>query len=125
MHPTYGAGHATVAGACVTVLKAFFDGTHELSEVYVPTIDDEATGASSLKAKAVPEPLTVEGELNKLAANISIGRDWAGVHYYSDYVESLRMGEEIAIGILKEQKLMFQEEFHMSFTSFDGTPISI
>jgi len=35
------------------------------------------------------------------------------------------MGEEIAIGILKEQKLMFKEEFHMSFTSFDGIPISI
>ena len=25
MHPAYGAGHATVAGACVTILKAFFD----------------------------------------------------------------------------------------------------
>ena len=24
MHPAYGAGHATVAGACVTILKAFF-----------------------------------------------------------------------------------------------------
>src|SRR5262249_30311576 len=24
-HPAYGAGHATVAGACVTILKAFFD----------------------------------------------------------------------------------------------------
>ena len=24
MHPSYGAGHATVAGACVTILKAFF-----------------------------------------------------------------------------------------------------
>ncbi len=24
-HPSYGAGHATVAGACVTILKAFFD----------------------------------------------------------------------------------------------------
>jgi hypothetical protein len=24
-HPVYGAGHATVAGACVTLLKAFFD----------------------------------------------------------------------------------------------------
>jgi hypothetical protein len=25
LHPSYGAGHATVAGACVTILKAFFD----------------------------------------------------------------------------------------------------
>lgn len=24
MHPSYGSGHATVAGACVTILKAFF-----------------------------------------------------------------------------------------------------
>lgn len=32
-----------------------------------------------------PSALTVEGELNKLAANISIGRNWAGVHYFSDY----------------------------------------
>ncbi len=125
MHPTYGAGHATVAGACVTVLKAFFDGDTEIGNVYVPTIVDHATGESALEAVVDPPTLTVEGELNKLAANISIGRDWAGVHYYSDYAESLRMGERIAIGILKEQKLMFQEEFHMTFTSFDGIPMSI
>ena len=24
LHPSYGAGHATVAGACVTILKAWF-----------------------------------------------------------------------------------------------------
>ena len=125
MHPTYGAGHATVAGACVTVLKAFFDGSATLGEVHVPTVLDEVTGESALEAVADPPELTVEGELNKLAANVAIGRDWAGVHYYSDYTESLRMGERIAIGILKEQKLMFQEEFHMTFTSFDGIPMSI
>ena len=27
LHPSYGAGHATVAGACVTIAKAFFDET--------------------------------------------------------------------------------------------------
>ena len=41
--------------------------------------------------------LTLEGELNKLAANISIGRNMAGVHYFSDYYDSVRMGEEIAL----------------------------
>ena len=35
MHPCYGAGHATVAGACVTVLKAFFDHSWKL-----PLFDD-------------------------------------------------------------------------------------
>jgi len=60
--------------------------------------------------------LTVEGELNKLASNISIGRNWAGVHYFTDYYESLLMGEQIAIGILQEQKLMFNENFRLKST---------
>ena len=64
--------------------------------------------------------LTVEGELNKLASNISIGRDWAGVHYYSDYIESIRMGEKIAIGILEEQKITYNERFSMTVPLFDG-----
>ena len=33
MHPAYGAGHATVAGACVTVLKAFFDTSAVLADI--------------------------------------------------------------------------------------------
>ena len=46
MHPAYGAGHATLAGACVTVLKAFFDHKHPLTlagndtTAFVPTSDD-------------------------------------------------------------------------------------
>ena len=34
MHPSYGAGHATVAGGCVTMLKAFFH-----------TVEDDGTAA--------------------------------------------------------------------------------
>ena len=30
-----------------------------------------------------------------LAANISIGRNMAGVHFYTDYYDSLRMGERL------------------------------
>ena len=40
----------------------------------------------------IPDKLTVENELNKLAANIAFGRDWAGVHYWSDQIESLQLG---------------------------------
>jgi hypothetical protein len=95
MHPAYGAGHATVAGACVTILKAFFDhhqplavaipkGGKEASAdtAYAPKLD-KSTQDATLEPKPVldrdgnPAQLTVEGELNKLASNISIGRDWA------------------------------------------------
>lgn len=147
MHPSYGAGHATVAGACVTILKAFFDHGHPLAvavpsgskkadagTAYVPkwTPASNSTKAkSSLEPKPVldaqgnPASLTVEGELNKLASNISIGRDWAGVHFFSDYIESLRMGERIAIGILQEQKLTYGENFSMTVPLYDGSSVRI
>lgn len=69
--------------------------------------------------------LTVEGELNKLASNIAIARDWAGVHYFTDYYESLRMGERIAIGILEEQKLTYGETFSMTVPLFGGGSVRI
>ena len=139
MHPSYGAGHAVVAGACVTILKAFFDtgtvlvedengnavfkrrGNEDEPVAYIP--DDNGEKLESHK----PEfPLTLKGELNKLAANISIGRNMAGVHFYSDYYDSIRMGEEIAIGILEEQALTYpKDEFRLSVPTFDGSVIRI
>ena len=122
MHPSYGAGHATVAGACVTILKAFFDHSAELNlsgkgSNMAFVSNSKGTRLNTVK---LAKRLTVEGELNKLASNISIGRDWAGVHYYSDYIESIRMGEKIAIGILEEQKITYNESFSMTVPLFDG-----
>lgn len=133
MHPCYGAGHATVAGACVTILKAFFDHKHPLTlagdcKAFVPDTEGqylEIVDVVDPKNEEKCIQLTVEGELNKLASNISIGRNWAGVHYFSDYIESLRMGEKIAIGILEEQKLTFSENFSMTVPLFDGGSLRI
>lgn len=156
MHPSYGAGHATVAGACVTILKAFFDHKHPLdlavkgnpgkafvsrfngktNDSYLEVIDVKEDNKEHRKyrrwyRKCRPIKdcesayLTVEGELNKLASNISIGRDWAGVHYFTDYIESMRMGEQVAIGILEEQKLTYGENFSMTVPLFDGGSIRI
>jgi len=45
----------------------------------------------------------------------------AGVHYFSDYYDSLRLGEEIAIGILEEQALCYKTDpFVLSVPTFDG-----
>ena len=121
MHPSYGAGHATVAGACVTILKAFFDHGHILPNPYV--VSRDGTQLESVQNPSLR--LSVEGELNKLASNISIGRDWAGVHYFTDYYESARMGEQIALGILAEQKLTYGENFSMTVPLFDGGCVRI
>jgi len=47
------------------------------------------------------------------------------VHYYSDYYDSLRMGERIAVGILMEQAPTYGDGMQTSFKSFDGDYISI
>ncbi|NET02529.1 MAG: vanadium-dependent haloperoxidase [Sphaerospermopsis sp. SIO1G1] len=126
-HPAYGAGHATVAAACVTILKAWFDTGWELKDrsgkpiVYVPKAD----GSALVDQSNDFAPLTLEGELNKLAGNISIGRNWAGVHYYTDYYESFRLGEQVAIGILEEQKLTYGEIFSMTIPLLDGSSVQI
>lgn len=126
MHPSYGAGHATVAGACVTILKAFFDHGWELRDKDSnPFAYQAAADGSCLEKVSIERPLTVEGELNKLASNISIGRNWAGVHYFTDYIESVRLGEEIALGILEEQKLTYGENFSMTVPLFDGGTVRI
>jgi hypothetical protein len=119
MHPAYGAGHATVAGACVTILKAWFDESFVLPN----PVQSNAAG-TNLIPFAGP-PLTVGGELNKLAANIAIGRNAAGVHWRTDYTESIRLGERLAIGLLEEQKLLYNESSNLSLTKFDGTAVTI
>ncbi len=119
-HPAYGAGHATVAGACVTILKAFFD-----ESFVIPNPVEPSTDGLSLARYAGP-PLTVGGELNKLASNVAIGRNIAGVHWRSDATESLRLGEEVAIRFLREERDCFNERFDgFSLTRFDGTTITV
>ena len=130
-HPAYGAGHATVAGACVTVLKAFFEmydteGAELPWPLEAPSPSQYGFGSYYVGNRTELEPveqepaLTVQGELDKLAANISIARNMAGVHYYTDYFASVRLGERVAVSILEEQAALFNEPVAMSFTSFDG-----
>jgi hypothetical protein len=46
IHPAYGAGHATVAGACVTILKAWFDEDTKLSDLGVKPVMANANGGA-------------------------------------------------------------------------------
>ena len=121
-HPAYGAGHATGSGACATILKAFFDENSPIENPQVAAADGlslmpyTGPGAGSL---------TVGGELNKLAGNIAIGRNAAGVHWRTDYDRSLLLGEEIAIRLLQEQSILYNEGGGFMFTRFDGTCVKI
>lgn len=123
VHPAYGAGHATVAGACVTILKALFCEGFLIPDPVVPTPD-----GLSVVPYTGPDAgqLTVRGELNKLATNVAMGRNHAGVHWRTDAIESLLLGEAVAISVLREQKATYNESFEgFIFSKFDGTQVQI
>jgi hypothetical protein len=122
-HPAYGAGHATGAGALATMLKAFFDETAPIENPVIASPDGLSllayTGADAAQ-------MTVGGELNKLAGNIALFRNAAGVHWRSDYTESLPFGEAIAIRMLQEMSLGFNEDdAFFELTRFDGQKVRI
>src|SRR6516162_9714944 len=120
LHPSYPAAHAVVAGAGITVLKALFNESFVIPSPVTPSDD----GLSLVPFTG--GPLTVGGELNKLASNIALGRDAAGVHYRSDGVEGIKLGEAIAISILRDTATLYNEVFPgFSFTKYDGTPVTI
>lgn len=122
-HPAYPSGHATVAGACVTILKALFHTDTPFQNPVIPSTDGLTllpyTGADAAQ-------MTVGGELNKLAMNVAYGRNIAGVHWRSDAFQSLRLGEAIAISVLRDQRETYVEDFQgFTFRKFDGTMITV
>lgn len=138
-HPAYGAGHATVAGACVTVLKAFFETYDAKSDKPVPfnallerdqpygpkkPIDVHMTGKADNNWALVKLPndvaqqLTIEGELNKLAQNVAMGRSMGGVHWRTDNARSLILGEALAAEILADITRDVNEKPYFEFRTF-------
>jgi hypothetical protein len=126
-HPAYGAGHATVAGACVTILKAWFKESTRLVDIGLDPVQPADDGVSLVPYTGSDAgDLTVGGELNKIASNVANGRNIAGVHWRSDAIESLKLGEQIAIGILRDQQACYNEVFNgFDLTKFDGTTITV
>lgn len=117
-HPAYPTGHGAVAGACITVLKFFFDGGARIQNPVMPSADGTMlmpyTGADA-------DHLTVNGELHKLAHNISFGHGiHAGIHWRSDTDFSLLLGEEVAISFLTDQVMTYSEKVDITFTKMDG-----
>jgi hypothetical protein len=122
-HPSYGEGHGVIAGACVTALKAFFD-----EGFVIPNPKVALDSGADLANYTAPDAgqITVGGELNKLANNVALGRDMAGVHWRSDAEQALLLGEAVAISILRDQRATYNEPFvGFTFTKFNGTKITV
>jgi hypothetical protein len=122
-HPSYPTGHGVVGGACITVLKFFFDGNFVIPNPVVPAND----GLSLLSyTGADAGQLTVNGELNKLGHNVSFGHGiHAGIHWRTDTDVSLTLGEAVALSVLHDRAQTYNEKFTVHLTKFDGTTATI
>jgi hypothetical protein len=123
-HPAYPTGHGAVAGACITVLKFFFDGSFNIPQPLMPLNDGTDTAAYTPPSG---EPrLTVNGELHKLASNISFGHGiLAGIHWRSDTDTSIRLGEAVALSYLRDRARTYNEQFSITLAKLDGTTANI
>lgn len=122
-HPSYPTGHGTVGGACVTFLKFFFDGSYVIPNPLVPTSDGLSlvpyTGSDAGQ-------INVNGELNKLAHNVSYGHGiHAGIHWRSDTEQSMLLGEAMALSVLQDKARTYNEKFTINITRLDGSTATI
>jgi hypothetical protein len=120
-HPAYPTGHGTVAGACITVLKFFFDGDFIIPNPKEPTKDGKDrqpyTGGKELR---------VNGELHKLAHNVTFGHGiHAGIHWRSDSDASIQLGEEVALSFLWNRAQTCNEKFTVNLKKVDGSTATI
>jgi len=103
VHPAYPGGHSSFVAAGATVLKAFLNEDYVFQNPQVPN-----QGGTALDPW-LGAPLTIGGELNKLIANVTHGRDGAGMHWRSDGVGNL-IGEEAGIALLADYTITYNEE---------------
>jgi hypothetical protein len=130
-HPCYPTGHGTVGGASIAALKFFFDCSQPIrplllaagSDVMVPTSD-----GLGLTPYTGPDrdSLTINGELSKLAWNITTGHGiHAGIHFRSSSYYSILLGEQVGISVLQDRANSYNEPFTIHITKFDGTRVTI
>jgi membrane-associated phospholipid phosphatase len=119
-HPAYPSGHATISGACATILKALFNQNFVIPNPVQANVDGTALIPYS------GPTLTIGNEIDKLASNVAIGRDTAGVHYRSDAIEGINAGEQVAAPLLQEYSMTYNEEFDgFKVTRYKGTQFHI
>lgn len=130
-HPCYPTGHGTVGGACITAIKFFFDGSQKIRPLLLAAGTDvmqPSSDGSSLVAYTGTDrdSLDINGELSKLAFNISFGHGiHAGIHFRSSTQQSILLGEQVAISVLQDRADGYNEPFSINITKFDGTTATI
>ncbi len=130
-HPAYPTGHGTVAGACITALKFFFDGSQNIRPLLQGAGTDVAVSSADGMSlvnytSADAGGMTINGELHKLAHNVSFAHGiHAGIHWRSDTDSSILLGEAVALSVLQDRANNYNEKFTVQINKCDGTTATI
>lgn len=130
-HPCYTGGHATVAGACCTAIKFFFNGGQKLRPL-LQAQGRDLVQPSSDGLSLVPytgadrDQIDINGELSKVAFNVCFGHGvHAGIHFRSSNYWGVLLGEAVALSVLQDRAKSYNEPFTINITKFDGTTATI
>jgi len=130
-HPCYTGGHSTVAGACATAIKFFFDGRQKLRPLLQAQgrdlVQPSPDGLSLVPyTGADRDQIDINGELSKVAFNVCFGHGvHAGIHFRSSNHWGVLLGEEVALSVLRDRAKSYTEPFTINITKFDGTTATI
>jgi hypothetical protein len=130
-HPCYPTGHGTVGGACITAIKFFFDGNAPIRPL-LQAAGSDVMQASEDGLSLVPytgadrDSLTINGELSKLAFNVTFGHGiHSSIHFRSSSRMSILLGEQVGLSVLKDRASTYNEPFSINITKFDGTTATV
>ncbi len=130
-HPCYTGGHATVAGACCTAIKFFFNGGQKLRPLLQAQgrdlVQPSSDGLSLVPYTGADRDLIdINGELSKVAFNVCFGHGvHAGIHFRSSNYWGVLLGEAVALSVLQDRAKSYNEPFTVNITKFDGTTATI
>ncbi|MDP9152307.1 MAG: hypothetical protein M3O36_20470 [Myxococcota bacterium] len=125
-HPAYPTGHGAVAGACITILKFFFKNDFVIPKPLVTSLFGNPAEPPALYTGADKGKITVNGELHKLAHNISFGHGiHPGIHWRGDTDYSVTLGEAVALDFLRAEAHKYRERFSVDIVKADGNKVTI
>lgn len=110
--PAFPSYYGVLAGAIITVLKFFFDCSVILN-LYKP----DETGSNLVDSGLESD---VYSELNKLAANLALGRSWAGINYRFSGKLGIQLGEKIALCYLQKHVQNYPQTVKVYIKLYDG-----
>ena len=104
------ASHAIVAGALATLLKAVFDTSRRAQLHMVGTNGPD---------------LAMEDQADRLAANVSVMRCVSGGYFPAENHQDLRLGQSIALHLLRQRLELDNRSASLSLRDFDGQNMQI